>query len=263
MKRYIFLIALLPLLFSCKKEDKPVTIEASPEKEIPKSTAAVFHWQDELCDHNGTYDYNKYTVSQLEGTHFLARCAGSLDLDVSTNISSPKGFDTFDKEALAGELDEKYKEWKEKYNSLDIVPQPFWQNLRMQLLKALDMRYELKKIMLESYDNPQILLDNRFANGCREYGEALASGDHDAILAAWRDFYDELIASGKMHPDSRHVFEEKYNSDDRLRHAIADLSTYAWYNCANHQIKDPDTNISYFGEFEKLFIKVESECDEP
>ncbi|MGQ2984526.1 hypothetical protein [Flavobacterium sp.] len=260
MRKYLA-FALLPLLFSCKKEEKPLTVEAETQK--PKDTTAVFRWQDDLCDNKGTYDYRKYTVSQLEDTRFLSGCAGSLDLDVTTNISSPKGFYTFDKEALATELDERYKEWKEKYKSLDIVPQPFWQNLRKQLLAALDLRYELKKIMLESYDNPQILLDNRFAYQCREYGEALASGDHEAIVAAWKDFYDEKITAGKMHPDSRTYFEEKYNSPDRVRYAIADLSTYAWYNCANHQIKDPDNNISYFGEFEKLFIKVDSECDEP
>lgn len=260
MKKYITL-ALLPLLFSCKKEQTAVTTETIVEK--PKDTTAVFRWQDALCDNKGTYDYRKYTVSQLEDTRFLASCAGSLDLDVTTNISSPKGFDTFDKEALAHELDQKYREWKKKYNSLDIVPQPFWQNLRKQLLEALDLRYELKKIMLESYDNPQLLLDNRFAYECREYGEALASGDHEAIITAWKDFYDKKINSGQMHADSRAYFEEKYNSSDRLRYAIADLSTYAWYNCANHQIKDPDTNISYEAEFNKLFITIASECDEP
>ncbi len=262
MKKHHTLFFLL-LFLSCKKEEKPSVIEVVTEKETIENTTAVFGWQDNLCDNKGIYDPNKYTVRQLTDTYFLASHIGGIGLDVNTNINSPKGFETYNKDALGKELEKQYAEWKAKYNSLELVPLPYWESLRRQQLEVLDQSYELRKIMLESYDNPAILLDNRFASECRVYGEALVSDDSLVLLKAWKDFYENKIATGQMHADAEQYFDNKYNSAERLLYARADLSSYGWYNCANHQIPRPDTNVNYYGEFEKLFIKVESECDEP
>ena len=62
------------------------------------------------------------------------------------------------------------------------------------------------------------------------------------------------------------VFWKRHNklltSDDKLLYAKLDLLGYGWNNCANNYVFHTDTSLEYENEFEKLFIKVTSECDE-
>jgi hypothetical protein len=58
-------------------------------------------------------------------------------------------------------------------------------------------------------------------------------------------------------------YNEKYNSKDRLIYAKIELMTYGWWNCSNSQIKRINNDGTMEKEFNKLFIHIETECDEP
>lgn len=256
--KQILLAFLIPLLFiSCS--DKSKKSEEKPEvssTETIKKTSSIFKWENELCAFTGNYNSDQYTPEQLENTHDLWFLASGLSIDASPNAA-----DRIEKL----NVDELTAEYEQRKTSLNrkIIDTPFWNKIKKERLQELQDEYELKKLSIESYKNPSLLLNSKFSKNCSEYANVLASNDSVALLKAW-NIMAEKQKSNNGSPESfwkTHL--EKFNSKDRVQYAKMELKTYGWWNCANGEVYRIDDNGEMEKEFNKLFTNIKSVCDEP
>jgi hypothetical protein len=219
-------------------------------------------WYTELCDHVGTFDTSKYTKKQLQDTYKLWFAYSSLALLTKDIETDADRYNTFDSKAQLKKLEAEYKAKKKELKGLALVNGKIWEELRQNRLKNMDECYELCKINLEAYSNPKVLLNNRFSKYCPEYAEVLASNDTLKLIACW----GKLMSEQENRNFSETLFDRYTNSlspESRVAHAKSYILAYGWHNCANRQINHDTPNVNYEGAFEKLFLSVETECEEP
>lgn len=274
MKNWIFCALFLSVL-SCKKEN---TTSTSQQKDSAKvvteniktdSSAThqikeeIFNFGTELCENKGHFDANKYSKEELEGTFKLwFQMSGSM-------LSSPSVFNLnnlqkvrTEKDKILAQLDKDFVETKKVLENLKVVKDSYWENLRANKLQELKDEYEFKKTEILAFSDPSILMNHKLSKGCENYAKALNSNDTQ-MTETWRKLREEM---SKRNSDPQRImneFESRLNSSDKNDYAIIDLITFGWGNCANDKIgKDlHDENMSK--KFESLFIKIDSECDEP
>jgi hypothetical protein len=104
------------------------------------------------------------------------------------------------------------------------------------------------------------LKTNRFSNFCSKYVEILNTLDTTILLNSWKEL--ELERSKKSYaPGHMRIYKSKYNSVYKLEYAKIELMV-AWYNCANSTIYYFEETEEIFNEFDKLFIKIDIECND-
>ncbi len=225
-------------------------------------TTDTLSWYTELCDHVGTFDTSKHTKKQLQDTYKLWFVYSSLPLLTRDKETDPDKYNTFDSKAQLKKLDAEYKAKKKELKGLALVNGKIWEELRQNRLKNMDECYELCKINLEAHSNPKVLLKNRFTKYCPEYAEALASKDTLQLMAAWGKLLKER-EEGNFSESSFDRYKNSLSPEAQIAHARSYLLAYGWHNCANRQINHDTPNVNYEGAFEKLFLSVETECEEP
>lgn len=265
---------LFALLIGCKKESVISTANqkdtiSAVEKPIHDSLTTkpakpeVFAFVTELCDNKGYFDATKYSREELEGTYKLwFQMSG-------TALSTPSVFNLTDlekirrdKDLILAKLDKDFAEDKKIIENLKVVNVPYWQNIKNLTYKSLSQEYEFEKLQIISYSNPSVLINNKFTGNCRNFAKALNSSDKD-IIAEWRKLREEM---SKRNGDPQRIiteFENHLNSSNWKDYAMIDLITFGWGNCANTYIERPSHDEKMNNEFDALFIKIDSECDEP
>jgi hypothetical protein len=58
-------------------------------------------------------------------------------------------------------------------------------------------------------------------------------------------------------------FENNLHAQNKNEYAMVDLITFGWGNCANNSIKRVEYDEKMTKAFNSLFIKIDSQCDEP
>lgn len=262
---------LLLALLSCKKETQPSsaknpidTAAAISSKTDPLHTPApkeeIFSFVTELCDNKGHFDSNKYSREEIEGTYKLwYELSGAL-------LDTPSVFNLRDlqeirrdKDQILAKLGKDFAEKKKLIQNLKIVNVPYWQNVKKIQYEALVQRYEMEKIRIAAYSDPSILLKK---NTCNNFAKALNSTD-EQMVEEWRKLREE---SSKTNADPERImneFNNHLNSPDKRDYAIIDLITFGWGNCSNNHIKRAEVDERMHKEFYSLFLKMDSECDEP
>jgi len=274
MRIFIFSIVFLSLL-SCKKEapisEKPlqndsVAVVENTSKDTlknKKSEPEIFNFQTELCENKGYFDGNKYTREELEGTYKLYFQLGSVIL------SAPQVFRLEalqqvrnDKDQILEKLDKDFAEKKNLIENLKIVNIPYWQNIKKQTYQSLLQEYEMRKTEVIAFSDPAILLNKKYSKNCDRFVKALNSNETE-MFAEWRKLREEM---SKRNSDPQRImneFENRLNSVDKKDYAVLDLVVFGWGNCANDEISGPFHDEKMYKEFNSLFIKIDSDCDEP
>lgn len=254
---------LLLAIFSCSEKKEKITETEEENTEIDSTTVvitkqSVFEWQNALCTNEGIYDSEKYTEEELKDTYKLWwELSGYLNTNALVRNKEEIGDLSLEK------LDKEYKEKLQKFKSLNLVKEPYWEQLRKNKIREMSESYELKKIAIQSHIRPQILMENRFTKQCQEYALALSSMDDELLLETWRNLVHKQAESNGAPDLLLQRFEQENASSNRLEHARNQVMTYGWWNCANHVIYHFDDDGTPEKEFEKLFNNVKSECDEP
>jgi hypothetical protein len=233
---------------------------ASCKEPAPKPVNAVFTYKSTFCEHKGTYSTKKYSRGQIEDTYKLWFTSPTFELLAKSRIhNTPVDYFIKDEDSL----DKQYADKKIFYKNLKFVDTPFWNSVLQDHVYELDLVYHLLKAEAQGYKNPQSLLNNRYTYHCREYAEALASQDTLILLAAWKKLAKEQV---KTNTDPKRFWEkynEMYNAKDRLIYARIQVTTYGWYNCANREFNHITFDEEgYLKEFDSLFIKTTSQCDD-
>ncbi|TDO73253.1 hypothetical protein EV143_106195 [Flavobacterium chryseum] len=255
MKKAILILALLFFILSCADKSEKPKSKIALAKHI--DNAAIFNWATESCENTGTFDPKKYTKEELKNTYDLWFTFSTAKLQTQTNAYFIEDVNKLD----ATKLFLEYINQKALLNR-KVVSTPFWNKLKTQRLRELEEEYLLKKITIEAYSDPTVLLNNKYSAKCSEYVQALASNDTIELLKAWRNIV-EVQKSKNGYPEK--VIEEynkKYNSKDHLLYAQMELMTYGWFNCANDQIKWIGEDDTMREEFDKIFITIKKECNE-
>jgi hypothetical protein len=258
MKNSVCSILVVSFLISCQERHERTILESDSEAIVGDANLS-FLWYDDLCEYKGTFDSKKYTKRQLNDTYDLWSKHRGVCLSTDATADKIEDFFKLDAEKLTRE----YNETKTLYQSLRLVDLPFWKKMKQQREKALEDEYELKMITIEAYSNPKILLNNRFYGDCKEYADALASGDNSLLLKTWRNYAEKAKLNNGSPEVFMKKFEAMYQSKDSLLYAKLELMKYGWWNCANNMIQYDVDDEAVFKEYDNLFIKITSECDEP
>ncbi|UHO38720.1 hypothetical protein H5J24_00515 [Chryseobacterium capnotolerans] len=263
----IFLLSFL----SCKKNNHPASNTTSADKTkivSPKADPVIsvqpkqemFQFVTELCDNKGYFDSNKYSREEIEGTYKLwFELSGSLlNTPFIHNLKDLNEIRNNTDQVLA-KLEKDFAEKKAQIMNLKIVNVPYWQNVKKKNLESLAQTYEMEKTQLIAYSDPSILLKN---NTCSNFSKALNSTD-EQMFAEWKKLREEMSKNNGNPQRIINQFNEQLNSSDKRDYAIIDLITFGWGNCANDKIQRVSHDEKMNNEFNALFIKIDSECDEP
>ncbi len=220
----------------------------------------TFRWDDEVCRYKATYDSKKFSEAQLRDTWKLAQ---GYEFSLSSNVTA---FELNQIPQLnIEELDREYKEKRQAIIDLNIINLPYWKAAKQKRLNELDQYYKLSRPTLLAYKNPEALREYKGAEACKiKYAEPIiASGD--TLLDAWLIQNKEARSRNGDPERVRIEYEQRLASREKFDYARVDLLTFGWWNCVNETI-DQDTGTqdgSHRKQFEKLFRKVTSECEEP
>ncbi|MDN3691098.1 hypothetical protein QWZ06_01860 [Chryseobacterium tructae] len=85
----------------------------------------------------------------------------------------------------------------------------------------------------------------------------------DQMFAEWKKLREEMSKRNGNPQRVMDEYNEQLNSSDNKDYAIIDLMTFGWGNCVNDKIQRVSHDEKINDEFNALFIKIDSECDEP
>jgi hypothetical protein len=258
MRQSIIIILGAILLWSCADKSSKINEDRSVQQSI-NDTTSVFAWTTELCENKGTYYPRKYSAEQLQNTYDLWFRFSGIALETDGTANKPEDISTLDTNKLANE----YKKQKKYLEQIVIVNLTYWQKLKQLKIQELEDEFELKKITIQSYSNTSVLQSNRFSKYCPDFVRVLTSNDTSELMTFWKGFADKQSLKNGSPEKYMEKFYEKFNSKNRLNYARVDLITYGWWNCANHTLTHIHRDGQMEEEFNKLFLDIKSECEEP
>ncbi|KQT31081.1 hypothetical protein ASG22_18780 [Chryseobacterium sp. Leaf405] len=274
MKNVIFSILFLAI-FSCKKEN---TVLGNPQNDsikvvseinkkdstvLPQNKEEIFNFSTELCDNKGYFDSSKYSKVELEGTYKLWFQMGGVLLS-TPSVFNLKGLQKVraEKDEILAQLNRDFTNQKKVLENIKVVQDPYWENVRKQKLLELADEYEFRKTEIMAFSDPSILVNHKLSKGCENFARALNSDDAQ-MTEEWRKLREVM---SKRNSDPQRImneFEERLHSSDKKDFATIDLITFGWGNCANDHINKTLHDEKMTEKFNSLFIKIDSECDEP
>jgi len=274
MKNVIFSILFLAI-FSCKKEN---TVSGNPQNDsiqfvsqinkkdstvLPQNKEEIFNFSTELCDNKGYFDSSKYSKEELEGTYKLWFQMGGVLLSTPSvfNLKSLQKVRA-EKDEILAQLDRDFANQKKVLENVKVVQDPYWENIRKQKLLELADEYEFRKTEIMAFSDPSILVNHKLSKDCENFVRALNSDDAQ-MTEEWRKLREEMSKRNGNPQRTMDEFEERLNSTNKKDYAVVDLITFGWGNCANEHIKRIEHDEKMYKKFNSLFIKIDSECDEP
>jgi hypothetical protein len=273
MKNRLQAIALFSAILlafpGCRQEQEQKTVSSTTKTETAEKakpagdSLARFEFATEACDNTGFYEQDKFTAEQLQHTYNLLMLRYPV-FETKEILERPEDTNPEKVAQAIKQLDQEYAGLKKKFESAEIVAVPFWENIKKLRLLELQELYELKKLTLQAHTNPQILANSPFAKACPEYVNALAATDTAGLFRGRRKLLKETQKQNGAPNNLAKRYKEAYHSPDRIFLARKELLEYGWWNCANDQRKYGETENQYplAKEFEKLFVKIKSDCAE-
>lgn len=250
------------IITACSSSKKDQVIKKSTEKkalQVEKDSVGVFKWESELCEHENTFNARLYNVEELRGTLNLLNMVGGLMLEINGTAFGP---DQIDDLSSLEELDLEYQKKKNALQNLKIVNEPFWKEVKKLMLQEMKDEYDLARIGIQAYTNPNALKGNRFSNICPDLVVALTGKDTLLLISTWKALVIEQCKSNGSPEYLMKEFDEENSGPDRMMHARVRLITFGWHNRVNRTIRNLAHDEKLNDKFDQLFLKTHSECDE-
>ena len=242
-----------------KASDPPPAVSTFPRNKTD-DTLTTYAWETESCRFTGRYNPRRYSKEQLDNVQKLLFGSASLQADAMVYRLS-------DVQKLS--LDTLTVEYTRRialYRAMQVVPQPTWLMLKKQAIREMEEDYQAKKITIQAFADPAILLTVSHPSGCSRYVQGLAAHNDSLTLRDWKNYVDEQVKREKKlsgGPESySQRYNEEYNTAERLLYAKVELLTFGWWNCVNQSIHRVEPTEKTYRQFQQLFVGVKSECDD-
>jgi hypothetical protein len=264
---------LLLAAIGCKKDaktsgnagskDSVATTEAQKDSLKTGQNKQIFNFTTELCDNKGQFDSKKYSREEIEGTYKLWFQYSSLLLN-KPSVFKPETLQEVrrNKDKILAKLDADFAEKKKALESLKVVNDQYWKNIKAQKIQELILEYEFDKTEITAFSDPSVLLNSKFSKNCENFVRALNS-DEDVMIDEWRKLRIQMSKKNGSPEKVMDEFESNLHAQNKNEYAIVDLITFGWGNCANNSIKRVEHDEKMEKAFNSLFIKIDSKCDEP
>lgn len=218
-----------------------------------------FTWGTESCKYLGYFDSTKVTREKLTDTYRLW-FSNYTYFETKTIAFQPSDIEKLDLEKLEKEYYTKLNELK----NLSLLNGEYWDSLRTIYINEIKYLYNLKKIAIQGYQNPKLLLNIICINNNAQKYALILNDTEDEIMKGW-DYLLEEQCKKNGYPDNlRAKHAVMKNSKDSLIWAKIELMTFGWWNSANNCIEEIDKN-RIRGEklFESIFSSIKTvECDD-
>ncbi|MCB2410804.1 hypothetical protein [Hymenobacter lucidus] len=255
---------LLGLLSACTRDTPSEQTTTATQNVTPKTPAAVsapadtlatFRWESEMCSFTGRYDTRKYTAQQLADTHELLM--GGV-LTTNETVFKPEDIAKLSLDTLEAE----YTKVRARLLALELVPEARWQKLKRRKLQSLDNQYRAKKLTMQAYANPAVLLSAPYPASCKFYIRGLATGNDSLIRQTWQQLVREQQRNNSVPESLQRRFEQEAAEPNWRQYAQVELLGFGWWNCVNETIDYVEPTERLRGRYAQLFTTVKSECEE-
>ncbi|MCA8830621.1 hypothetical protein [Hymenobacter pini] len=234
----------------------PTPTAPAPVAAPPTDTLATLTWEGESCRYTGRYNPRRYTASQLSGTWEVLDHSASLRYHALT--FEPADIDKLSLDSLEAD----YRTLHHHYQQLQVVPQPVWQKLKQARLQELEAEYKAKKLLVQAYTTPELLLTTSYPNKCTRYVRGLATHNDSLTRIEWEQLTQEQAQRNGYPHTVRARFREQLESPEWYRYAQVALLNDGWWNCVNWSLPQPEPTQRMQQQYEQLFAKIQSECDD-
>lgn len=213
-----------------------------------------FEWKDGICNYTGTTKTDVVSEDALHNALYLLWNPSGLTRPFLCNKPA-------DSSLLNIELVQ--KEYINKRAELLQATFPsgvFWLELQNTRLKELDQQFQLRKLAIQAFKDPQVLAKKTKDKTCNEFVKALTSGDK-ALLAAWKNMHEAEKLSHSDPESLQAVFDKHWNSPEQMIWAKIELLRYGWWNCVDQSATHVTDFSAIEQQFKALFSEVREKCD--
>ena len=237
-----------------------IAAQKAPAK---KSSLVLYSYQTFGCDVKGYFDPSKYKKEEIDGTYKLLQPL-TWSPFTSLIVFNPVKFDLVrsNNPQLLQQTEKEYLERKKELDELKIINLPIWKNQHEEAFTLLENEYQLNKALIMGYNDPQSLQNSKFYNTCKEYADAMTTKDKEKMYSVWKGLFEPKKGE-EPYSGTQQAFAAKWNDPRKDDYALIDLMN-AFSNCANHSFRTKaDEDNTLFKTFEKVFVTVKRDCDEP
>ncbi|MBP2615347.1 hypothetical protein [Chryseobacterium jejuense] len=228
-----------------------------------KSSLVLYSYQTFGCDVKGYFDPSKYKKEEIDGTYKLLYPL-TWSPFTSLIVFNPAKYDEVRSNSaqLLQQAEKEYLERKKELEELKLIDLPIWKKQHEEALTLLENEYHLNKALLMGYADPQSLKNSKFYTTCKEYADAMTTKDKKKMYSVWKGLFESKKGE-ELYSGTKDAFNAKWNDPRKDDYAFIDLMN-AFNNCANHSFRPKaDEDNTLFKTFEKVFVKVKRDCDEP
>jgi len=227
----------------------------APAPAAPPDTLATFSWESEMCTYTGRYDTRKYTARQLTDTQDLLR--GGL-LSTSATVFRPEDIAKLSVDTLEAE----YTKVLAHVKGLQPVPGAPWRELKRRKIQELNDQYRATRLTILGYTNPSLLVNSTYPAACKTYVRGLAANNDSMIIASWQQLVREQQKNNSIPESLQERFEQEATASNWHEYAQVALIGFGWWNCVNATIRSAEPTEQMYRQYEQLFVKVQSECED-
>ncbi len=228
-----------------------------------KNPLTLYSYQTFGCDVKGYFDPSKYKKEEIDDTYQLLYPL-TWSPFTSLIVFNPAKYDKVRSSStqLLQQTEKEYLERKKELKELNLINLPIWKKQQEEALTLLENEYQLNKALLLGYADPQSLPNNKFYTTCKEYVDAMTTRDKEKMYSVWKSLFEPKKGE-EPYSGTKEAFTAKWNDPRKEDYAMIDLMN-AFNNCANHSFRTKaDEENTLFKTFEKIFVKVKRDCDEP
>lgn len=228
-----------------------------------KNPLVLYAYQTFGCDVKGYFDPSKYKKEEIDGTY---RLLSPLTFSPFTSliVFNPIKYNKVRNNStqLLQQTEKEYLERKKELEELELINLPIWKKQQEETLTLLENEYQLNKALLLGYADPQSLPKSKFYTTCKEYVDAMTTKDKEKMYSVWKGLFEPKKGE-EVYSGTKDAFTAKWNDPRKDEYAIIDLMN-AFNNCANHSFRPKaDEDNTLFTTFEKVFVTIKRDCDEP
>ncbi|ROI05976.1 MULTISPECIES: hypothetical protein [unclassified Chryseobacterium] len=230
------------------------------QKNADTKNLILYSYESNGCNNKGYFDSRQYKRNEIDDTHKLLYQFTGVQFE-NHNVFRLSKLDEIrkNKAQYLENLEKQYEQKKKDLYSLKVIDLPIWKKLHQETIQIFEKEYQLKKERILAYIDPASLKSSAFYDHCKDYIEALTSGNPEKKLQVWKSIFE--INGEPASQETIAAFNAKVKDSRKDDYALIDLlNTFG--NCANSSFRPKaDEQEALYTSFDKIFTKLKKDCD--